>query len=100
MPGVIGVPTIPAPPTDAQNHRRRTRRRGFGSATPEEIGFIKPMIAMCVTANSESGATLCMPAPAARKALPPRLRLRWKVYNTVKFYAFGGGNMPLMRCRR
>ncbi len=84
QPGVtIGGLTIPAPPTDAQITGGGRVDAVYILATPEEIGFIKPMIAM--RNGTQSGATLYA-SSAARKAPPaPTSVWRWKVYNTVKF---------------
>ncbi len=52
----IGGLTIPAPPTDAQISGGGKVDAAYIVATPEEIAFIKPMIAM--RNGSQSGATL------------------------------------------
>lgn len=71
QPGVtIGGLTIPAPPTDAQITGGGRVDAVYILATPEEIGFIKPMIAM--RNGTQSGATLYASSQRARH-LRPRL---------------------------
>lgn len=84
QPGVtIGGLTIPAPPTDAQITGGGRVDAVYILATPEEIGFIKPMIAM--RNGTQSGATLYASSRSAQAPPAPTSVWRWKVYNTVKF---------------
>lgn len=69
QPGVtIGGLTIPAPPTDAQITGGGRVDAVYILATPEEIGFIKPMIAM--RNGTQSGATLYASSQRARHLRP------------------------------
>ncbi len=69
---LVAVLTIPQA-RQAQITGGGTRRRGHILATPEEIGFIKPMIAMR-SSGTQSGATLYASSAARIKAPPARLR--------------------------
>ncbi|WP_255574894.1 penicillin-binding protein activator, partial [Citrobacter sp. Colony219] len=75
QPGVtIGGLTIPAAPTDAQITGGSGRVDAvYILATPEEIAFIKPMIAM--RNGSQSGATLYASSRSAQGTAGPDFRL-------------------------
>ncbi len=65
----IGGLTIPAPPTDAQISGGGKVDSAYIVATPEEIAFIKPMIAM--RNGSQSGATLYASSRSAQGTAGP-----------------------------
>ncbi len=92
----IGGLTIPAPPTDAQNHRRRTRRRGLYSGYAGKGSFIKPMIAIVTAPRA---ARRCMPAPAPARKGTSSPDFRWNGKFTIhsEIPMLAGGNMPLMQ---
>jgi outer membrane PBP1 activator LpoA protein len=74
QPGVtIGGLTIPAAPTDADHGGSGRVDAVYILATPEEIAFIKPMIAM--RNGSQSGATLYASSRSAQGTAGPDFRL-------------------------
>lgn len=97
QPGVtIGGLTIPAPPTDAQITGSGGRVDAvYILATPEEIGFIKPMIAM--RNGSQSGATLYASSRSAQGTSGPDFRLEMEGLQYSEIPMLAGSNMPLMQ---
>jgi outer membrane PBP1 activator LpoA protein len=69
----IGGLNIPAPPTDAQISGGGKVDAAYIVATPEEIAFIKPMIAM--RNGSQSGVTLYASSRSAQGTSGPDFRL-------------------------
>ncbi|PLP82229.1 penicillin-binding protein activator, partial [Salmonella enterica] len=64
-------------------------------ATPEEIGFIKPMIAM--RNGTQSGATLYASSRSAQGTSGPDFRLEMEGLQYSEIPMLAGGNMPLMQ---
>lgn len=96
QPGVtIGGLTIPAPPTDAQITGGGRVDAVYILATPEEIGFIKPMIAM--RNGTQSGATLYASSRSAQGTSGPDFRLEMEGLQYSEIPMLAGGNMPLMQ---
>jgi outer membrane PBP1 activator LpoA protein len=97
QPGVtIGGLTIPAPPTDAQITGGSGRVDAvYILATPEEIAFIKPMIAM--RNGSQSGATLYASSRSAQGTAGPDFRLEMEGLQYSEIPMLAGGNEPLMQ---
>lgn len=97
QPGVtIGGLTIPAAPTDAQITGGSDRVDAvYILATPEEIAFIKPMIAM--RNGSQSGATLYASSRSAQGTAGPDFRLEMEGLQYSEIPMLAGGNEPLMQ---
>ena len=97
QPGVtIGGLTIPAPPSDAQITGGGGRVDAvYILATPEEIAFIKPMIAM--RNGSQSGATLYANSRSAQGTAGPDFRLEMEGLQYSEIPMLAGGNEPLMQ---
>lgn len=97
QPGVtIGGLTIPAPPSDAQITGGGGRVDAvYILATPEEIAFIKPMIAM--RNGSQSGATLYASSRSAQGTAGPDFRLEMEGLQYSEIPMLAGGNEPLMQ---
>ncbi|SUG45628.1 LppC putative lipoprotein [Salmonella enterica subsp. arizonae] len=96
QPGVtIGGLTIPAPPTDAQITGGGHVDAVYILATPEEIGFIKPMIAM--RNGTRSGATLYASSRSAQGTSGPDFRLEMEGLQYSEIPMLAGGNMSLMQ---
>ncbi len=96
QPGVtIGGLTIPAPPTDAQITGGGRVDAVYILATPEEIGFIKPMIAM--RNGTQSGATLYASSRSAQGTSGPDFRLEMEGLQYSEIPMLAGGNTPLMQ---
>ncbi|WET41166.1 penicillin-binding protein activator [Citrobacter enshiensis] len=97
QPGVtIGDLTIPAPPTDAQITGSGGRVDAvYILATPEEIAFIKPMIAM--RNGSQSGATLYASSRSAQGTAGPDFRLEMEGLQYSEIPMLAGNNAPLMQ---
>ncbi len=91
----IGGLTIPAPPTDAQITGGGRVDAVYILATPEEIGFIKPMIAM--RNGTQSGATLYASSRSAQGTSGPDFRLEMEGLQYSEIPMLAGGNMPLMQ---
>jgi outer membrane PBP1 activator LpoA protein len=90
----IGGLTIPAPPTDAQISGGGKVDAAYIVATPQEIAFIKPMIAM--RNGSQSGATLASSRSAQGTAGPDfRLEMDGLQYSEIPMLA--GSNPALMQ---
>lgn len=76
-------PTLQTTPTDDQFTNNGGRVDAvYIVATPGEIAFIKPMIAM--RNGSQSGATLYASSRSAQGTAGPDFRLRWKACSTAK----------------
>ncbi|MEG0099047.1 MAG: penicillin-binding protein activator, partial [Citrobacter sp.] len=97
QPGVtIGGLTIPAAPTDAQITGGSGRVDAvYILATPEEIAFIKPMIAM--RNGSQSGATLYASSRSAQGTAGPDFRLEMEGLQYSEIPMLAGGNESLMQ---
>jgi outer membrane PBP1 activator LpoA protein len=78
----IGGLTIPAPPTDAQISGGGKVDAAYIVATPQEIAFIKPMIAM--RNGSQSGATLYASSRSAQGTAGRISVWKWTVCSTAK----------------
>ena len=97
QPGVtIGDLTIPAPPTEAQITGSGGRVDAvYILATPNEIAFIKPMIAM--RNGSQSGATLYASSRSAQGNAGPDFRLEMEGLQYSEIPMLAGGNPSLMQ---
>lgn len=97
QPGVtIGGLTIPAAPGDAQITAGSGRVDAvYILATPEEIAFIKPMIAM--RNGSQSGATLYASSRSAQGTAGPDFRLEMEGLQYSEIPMLAGGNEALMQ---
>ena len=97
QPGVtIGGLTIPAPPTDAQISGDGGRvDAAYILATPNEIAFIKPMIAM--RNSSQSGATLYASSRSAQGNAGPDFRLEMEGLQYSEIPMLAGANSSLMQ---
>ncbi|HAU5635473.1 TPA: penicillin-binding protein activator, partial [Citrobacter amalonaticus] len=97
QPGVtIGNLTIPAPPTDAQISGNGGRVDAvYILATPNEIAFIKPMIAM--RNGSQSGATLYASSRSAQGNAGPDFRLEMDGLQYSEIPMLAGANPSLMQ---
>jgi outer membrane PBP1 activator LpoA protein len=97
QPGVtIGGLTIPAAPTDAQITGGSGRVDAvYILATPEEIAFIKPMIAM--RNGSQSGATLYASSRSAQGTAGPDFRLEMEGLQYSEIPMLAGSNESLMQ---
>ena len=86
--------TIPAPPTDAEISGGRVDA-AYILATPEEIGFIKPMIAM--RNGSQSGVTLYASSRSAQGTAGADFRLEMEGLQYSEIPMLAGSNPELMR---
>ncbi|MEE9954865.1 penicillin-binding protein activator [Enterobacter quasihormaechei] len=91
----IGDLTIPAPPTDAQISGGGKVDSAYIVATPEEIAFIKPMIAM--RNGSQSGATLYASSRSAQGTAGPDFRLEMDGLQYSEIPMLAGSNPQLMQ---
>ena len=91
----IGGLTIPAPPTDAQISGGGKVDAAYIVATPEEIAFIKPMIAM--RNGSQSGATLYASSRSAQGTAGPDFRLEMEGLQYSEIPMLAGSNPALMQ---
>ncbi|HGF6043797.1 MULTISPECIES: penicillin-binding protein activator [Enterobacter] len=91
----IGGLTIPAPPTDAQISGGGKVDSAYIVATPEEIAFIKPMIAM--RNGSQSGATLYASSRSAQGTAGPDFRLEMDGLQYSEIPMLAGSNPQLMQ---
>ena len=91
----IGGLTIPAPPTDAQISGGGKVDSAYIVATPEEIAFIKPMIAM--RNGSQSGATLYASSRSAQGTAGPDFRLEMDGLQYSEIPMLAGSNPALMQ---
>nr|HDC4295802.1 penicillin-binding protein activator [Enterobacter hormaechei] len=91
----IGGLTIPAPPTDAQISGGGKVDSAYIVATPEEIAFIKPMIAM--RNGSQSGATLYASSRSAQGTAGPDFRLEMEGLQYSDIPMLAGSNPQLMQ---
>ena len=91
----IGGLTIPAPPTDAQFSGGGKVDAAYIVATPEEIAFIKPMIAM--RNGSQSGATLYASSRSAQGTAGPDFRLEMDGLQYSEIPMLAGSNPALMQ---
>lgn len=91
----IGGLTIPAPPTDAQISGGGKVDSTYIVATPEEIAFIKPMIAM--RNGSQSGATLYASSRSAQGTAGPDFRLEMEGLQYSEIPMLAGSNPQLMQ---
>ncbi|EMG7880518.1 penicillin-binding protein activator [Enterobacter hormaechei] len=91
----IGGLTIPAPPTDAQISGGGKVDSAYVVATPEEIAFIKPMIAM--RNGSQSGATLYASSRSAQGTAGPDFRLEMEGLQYSEIPMLAGSNPQLMQ---
>mgnify|MGYP004710456301 CR=1 FL=1 len=85
---------IPTPPTDAEISGGRVDA-AYILATPEEIGFIKPMIAM--RNGSQSGVTLYASSRSAQGTAGPDFRLEMEGLQYSEIPMLAGSNPELMR---
>lgn len=91
----IGGLTIPAPPTDAQISSGGKVDAAYILATPQEIAFIKPMIAM--RNGSQSGATLYASSRSAQGTAGPDFRLEMDGLQYSEIPMLAGSNPTLMQ---
>jgi len=91
----IGGLTIPAPPTDAQISGGGKVDAAYIIATPEEIAFIKPMIAM--RNGSQSGVTLYASSRSAQGTAGPDFRLEMDGLQYSEIPMLAGSNPALMQ---
>ena len=91
----IGGLTIPAPPTDAQIGGGGKVEAAYIVATPQEIAFIKPMIAM--RNGSQSGATLYASSRSAQGTAGPDFRLEMDGLQYSEIPMLAGSNPALMQ---
>lgn len=91
----IGGLTIPAPPTDAQISGGGKVDAAYIVATPEEIAFIKPMIAM--RNGSQSGVTLYASSRSAQGTAGPDFRLEMDGLQYSEIPMLAGSNPALMQ---
>ncbi|HAV1445936.1 TPA: penicillin-binding protein activator [Enterobacter hormaechei subsp. steigerwaltii] len=91
----IGGLTIPAPPTDAQISGGGKVDSAYIVATPEEIAFIKPMIAM--RNGSQSCATLYASSRSAQGTAGPDFRLEMEGLQYSEIPMLAGSNPQLMQ---
>jgi outer membrane PBP1 activator LpoA protein len=91
----IGGLNIPAPPTDAQISGGGKVDAAYIVATPEEIAFIKPMIAM--RNGSQSGATLYASSRSAQGTAGPDFRLEMEGLQYSEIPMLAGSNPALMQ---
>ncbi|KKY86446.1 penicillin-binding protein [Enterobacter cloacae] len=91
----IGGLNIPAPPTDAQISGGGKVDSAYIVATPEEITFIKPMIAM--RNGSQSGVTLYASSRSAQGTSGPDFRLEMEGLQYSEIPMLAGSNPALMQ---
>ncbi|MGU3414733.1 penicillin-binding protein activator [Enterobacteriaceae bacterium C34A] len=91
----IGGLTIPAPPSDAQISSGGKVDAVYIVATPEEIAYIKPMIAM--RNGSQSGATLYASSRSAQGTVGPDFRLEMDGLQFSEIPMLAGSNPALMQ---
>ena len=91
----IGGLTIPAPPTDEQISGGGKVDAAYIVATPQEIAFIKPMIAM--RNGSQSGATLYASSRSAQGTAGPDFRLEMDGLQYSEIPMLAGSNPALMQ---
>lgn len=91
----IGGLTITAPPTDAQISGGGKVDAAYIVATPQEIAFIKPMIAM--RNGSQSGATLYASSRSAQGTAGPDFRLEMDGLQYSEIPMLAGSNPALMQ---
>jgi outer membrane PBP1 activator LpoA protein len=91
----IGGLNIPAPPTDAQISGGGKVDAAYIVATPEEIAFIKPMIAM--RNGSQSGVTLYASSRSAQGTSGPDFRLEMDGLQYSEIPMLAGSNPALMQ---
>ena len=91
----IGGLTIPAPPTDAQISGGGNVDAAYIVATPEEIGFIKPMIAM--RNGSQAGVSLYASSRSAQGTAGPDFRLEMEGLQYSEIPMLAGANPELMQ---
>ncbi|MFV0261011.1 MAG: penicillin-binding protein activator [Kluyvera sp.] len=91
----IGGLTIPAAPTDAQITGSSKVDAAYILATPEEIAFIKPMIAM--RNGSQSGAMLYASSRSAQGTAGPDFRLEMEGLQYSEIPMLAGSNPALMQ---
>lgn len=91
----IGGLTIPAPPGDAQISGSSKVDAAYILATPEEIAFIKPMIAM--RNGSQSGAMLYASSRSAQGTAGPDFRLEMEGLQYSEIPMLAGSNPALMQ---
>jgi len=87
--------TIPAPPTDAQISGGDRVDAAYIVATPEEIAFIKPMIAM--RNGTRSGVTLYASSRSAQGTAGPDFRLEMDGLQYSEIPMLAGSNPLLMQ---
>lgn len=96
QPGVtIGGLTIPAPPTNAQITSGGKVDAVYIVATPEEVAYIKPMIAM--RNGSQAGATLYASSRSAQGTAGPDFRLEMDGLQYSEIPMLAGSNPALMQ---
>ncbi len=89
-------PTLQTTPTDDQFTNNGGRVDAvYIVATPGEIAFIKPMIAM--RNGSQSGATLYASSRSAQGTAGPDFRLEMEGLQYSEIPMLAGGNLPLMQ---
>jgi len=91
----IGGLTIPAPPSEAQISGGGKVDAAYIVATPEEIAYIKPMIAM--RNGSQSGATLYASSRSAQGTAGPDFRLEMDGLQFSEIPMLAGSNPALMQ---
>jgi len=91
----IGGLTIPAPPTDAQISGGGNVDAAYIVATPEEIAFIKPMIAM--RNGSQAGVSLYASSRSAQDTAGPDFRLEMEGLQYSEIPMLAGANPALMQ---
>ncbi|MBB1202565.1 penicillin-binding protein activator [Enterobacteriaceae bacterium 89] len=91
----IGGLTIPAPPSDAQISSGGKVDAAYIVATPDEIAYIKPMIAM--RNGSQSGATLYASSRSAQGTAGPDFRLEMDGLQYSEIPMLAGSNPALMQ---
>ena len=91
----IGGLTIPAPPTDAQISGGGSVDAAYIVATPEEIAFIKPMIAM--RNGSQAGVSLYASSRSAQGTAGPDFRLEMEGLQYSEIPMLAGANPALMQ---
>jgi outer membrane PBP1 activator LpoA protein len=91
----IGGLNIPAPPTDAQITSGSNVDAAYIIATPEEIAYIKPMIAM--RNGSQTGTTLYASSRSAGGVAGPDFRLEMEGLQFSEIPMLAGSNPTLMQ---
>lgn len=91
----IGGLTIPPAPTDAQISGSGKVDAAYIVATPEEIAFIKPMIAM--RNGSQSGSLLYASSRSAQGTAGPDFRLEMEGLQYSEIPMLAGSNPALMQ---